>query len=292
MRLATFSDARSTRIGVVRNDHIVDLSEVAPDLPAEMRALLQAGPSALDAARRAAAEREATIPITAIRLEAPVRQPRKFFGLAMNYYLRAPHAGMSQSEFEAIHAQQAAVRAEGRQAWFNKQVTCINEPFGEIELPPDADEVYFEAELAFVIGQTCRNISEQDAPKAIAGFTVCNDVTVGAWCRSAMTLTLGKSFDGFGPTGPWLVTPDEVPDPHQLEIAGYVNGEKQQGGNTRDMIFNCYELVAFASRRCTLEPGDVVTTGMPYLPLLPLKAGDVVRCEIEGIGAFENRVRS
>ena len=119
---------------------------------------------------------------------------------------------------------------------------------------------------------------------------VCNDVTVGNWCRDAMTLSMGKSYDSFGPQGPWLMTPDEFGDPHDLKLTGTVNGEVWESGSTKDMVFDCYDLVAWASRRFTFEPGDVVTTGMPAVPMKPLKDGDLVRCEIERLGFIENRV--
>ncbi|MDG2003385.1 MAG: fumarylacetoacetate hydrolase family protein [Novosphingobium sp.] len=291
MKLVTFTDQISTRIGVVQDDLVLDLSRLAPSLPTDMVTFLAAGRPALDAASQAAASATGTgIALGDVRLETPVPRPRKFLAIALNYRLLAPFKDMTDEEFETICKNQRATKAQGRQSWYNKQVSCINAPFGDIVLPPAPNEVYFEAELAFVIGRTCRDITEAEAADYIAGFMVSNDVTEGAWCRDAATLTMGKSLDSFGPMGPWLVTPDELGDPHRLAINGYVNGELQQIGNTGDMLFNCYELIAFASRRFTLEPGDIVTTGMPYCPLEKLSPGDLVRCEIEAIGAIENRV--
>jgi 2-keto-4-pentenoate hydratase/2-oxohepta-3-ene-1,7-dioic acid hydratase in catechol pathway len=290
MRLATFTDDKSTRIGVVRDDHVVDLSVAAPGTPTEMRAFLAAGPEAMEAARSAAANARNSIALSDVRLEAPVMQPRKFMALALNYFLREPLPNMTAEAFEDLRRQQQSTKAKNWQSWYNKQVTCINGPFDPIRLPSAAGEVCFEVELAFVIGERCRNVAKEDASRVIAGFMVCNDVTCPKWCQASPTLTLGKSSDTFGPIGPWLVTADEVGDPHDLELSGYVNGEKRHTGNTRDMIFNCWELVEFASGRFTLEPGDVVTTGMPYVPLLGMEPGDLVRCQVERVGYIENRI--
>ena len=136
------------------------------------------------------------------------------------------------------------------------------------------------------------------APEVIAGYTIVNDVSVRDWQGRAATMTLGKSWDTHGPMGPWIVTPDEIGDPHGLELKTWVSGELRQNSNTRHLIFDCYELTATLSTVCTLEPGDVVTTGTPsgvgigMTPPSWLEAGDVVRIEIGGIGRLENPVIS
>ncbi len=130
----------------------------------------------------------------------------------------------------------------------------------------------------------------------IAGFTVCNDVSVRDWQKRSPTIMLGKSFDTHGPLGPWLVTPDEVGDPHALRITCTVNGETRQDGSTAEMINNCYEQIAYLSTVCTLEPGDVIATGTPkgtgagMKPPRLLKVGDIVRCEVERVGAIEAKI--
>jgi 2-keto-4-pentenoate hydratase/2-oxohepta-3-ene-1,7-dioic acid hydratase in catechol pathway len=291
MRLATFTDRRSTRIGVVQGEHILDLSAAAPELPTDMRLLLEGGRATMERVRAVAAGGGAAIALADVRLEPPVPSPRKFLALAMNYVFLAPWPEMSQADFEATVQRQRDQKAANNQWWYNKQVTAITGPYDPIHLPPDAaQEVYFEVELAFVIGERCRNVAREDAAKVIAGYMVSDDVTVGNWCRDAPTLSMGKSYDTFGPQGPWLMTPDELGDPHDLQLTGTVNGEVWESGSTRDMLFDCYDLVAWASRRFTLEPGDVVTTGMPAVPMKPLSPGDLVRCEIEGLGHIENRV--
>lgn len=290
MRLATFTDSRSTRIGVVEGDRVLDLSAAAPELPTEMRALLEGGRTAMERVSAIARGGGADIALADVRLEPPVRHPRKFLALAMNYWFLAPWPEMSPADFEATLQRQREQKAANNQWWYNKQVTAITGPHDPIHLPPEASEVYFEVELAFVIGERCRNVAREDAAKVVAGYMVSDDVTVGNWCRDAPTLSLGKSYDSFGPQGPWIMTPDELGDPHDLDLTGTVNGELWESGSTRDMLFDCYELIAFASRRFTLEPGDVVTTGMPAVPMKPLKDGDLVRCAIERLGAIENRV--
>jgi 2-keto-4-pentenoate hydratase/2-oxohepta-3-ene-1,7-dioic acid hydratase in catechol pathway len=136
------------------------------------------------------------------------------------------------------------------------------------------------------------------AHEAIAGFTICNDVSARDWQRRSPTIMLGKSFDTHGPLGPWLVTPDEVEDPHALKLTCTVNGELRQSGSTAEMIADCYEQIEYLSTVCTLEPGDIIATGTPagtgasMKPPRLLKVGDVVRCEVERVGAIEAVVQA
>jgi 2-keto-4-pentenoate hydratase/2-oxohepta-3-ene-1,7-dioic acid hydratase in catechol pathway len=138
----------------------------------------------------------------------------------------------------------------------------------------------------------------EHAAEVIAGYTIANDVSVRDWQLRTPTMTIGKSFDTHGPLGPWVVTADELGDPHELGIRTFVNGEQRQDGNTGEMVFNCFEQVAHLSEAFTLEPGDVIATGTPAgvgvarqpFPEGLLKVGDVVRIEIDGIGELENTV--
>ncbi len=147
-----------------------------------------------------------------------------------------------------------------------------------------------------MIGRRCRHVSREDAADVIAGYLVVNDVTVRDWQLRTPTWTMGKSFDTHGPIGPWIVTADELPDPHQLRLRTWVNGELRQESNTKELIFDCFTLVEHLSTAFTLEPGDIVATGTPggvgiaMKPPQLLKAGDVVRIEIEGIGEIENPI--
>jgi len=159
-----------------------------------------------------------------------------------------------------------------------------------------SEKLDYEGELGFVIGRRCRHVPKERAREVIAGYLVVNDVSVRDWQARAPTMTLGKSFDTHGPIGPWIVTPDEVPDPHALDLKTWVNGGLRQSSNTHHMIFNCYEQVEVLSTAFTLEPGDIVSTGtcsgvgVLMKPRGYLKIGDVVRVEVEGIGYIENRV--
>ena len=149
-----------------------------------------------------------------------------------------------------------------------------------------------------MIGERCRHVREERGREVIAGYTIANDLSVRDWQLRTPTMTLGKSFDTHGPLGPWVVSGDELRDPHALAIKTYVNDELRQDGNTSEMIYDCFQQVAHLSEAFTLEPGDVIATGTPAgigavrqpFPEGLLKVGDVVRVEIEGIGELENTV--
>jgi 2-keto-4-pentenoate hydratase/2-oxohepta-3-ene-1,7-dioic acid hydratase in catechol pathway len=217
-----------------------------------------------------------------IRLLAPVL-PRKFLAIGLNYADHIAESGMEAPQFPVF---------------FNKQVTCVVGPDEDVHMPRVSKLLDYEGELAIVIGRRCRHVPEQRAHEVIAGYTIANDLSVRDWQLRAPTMTMGKSFDTHGPLGPWLVTPDELGDPHELAIRTYVNDELRQDGNTREMIYDCYQQVAHLSEAFTLEPGDVIATGTPAgvgaarqpFPEGLLKAGDVVRIEIDRIGELRNSV--
>ncbi len=281
MKLATFSHRGSTRIGVVAGDEIVDLAAAAPGLPTEMKALLAAGEQALATARSAAESGDARLPLTDVKLEAPILAPPKFIGIGLNYRDHAAESGMDAPKYPMM---------------FNKQSTCVVGPDAPIHLPRASSVLDYEGELGVVIGRRCRHVPKARAPEVIAGYTIVDDVSVRDWQLRVQTMTIGKSFDTHGPMGPWIVTPDEIGDPHALRIQTWINGEKRQDSNTKELIFDSFDLVEHLSTAFTLEPGDVIATGTPagvgiaFKPPKLLKAGDVVRIEIEGIGALQNEV--
>jgi 2-keto-4-pentenoate hydratase/2-oxohepta-3-ene-1,7-dioic acid hydratase in catechol pathway len=281
MKLATFTHEGSTRIGIVDGDRIVDLSAAAPDLPREMRAFLEAGREAMERAREAVDAGVGRLPLQAVRLEAPIARPPKFLAVGLNY---------------ADHVAESGLETPAHPTIFNKQSTCVTGPTDPIHLPRASQALDYEGELGFVIGRPARHVSRDDAADVIAGYLVVDDVSVRDWQLRTPTWTMGKSFDTHGPIGPWIVTTDEIPDPHRLELRTYVNGELRQSSNTKQLIFDCFSLVEHLSTAFTLEPGDVVATGTPggvgiaAKPPRLLVPGDVVRVEIEGIGALENRV--
>jgi len=280
MKLATFTHEGATRIGVVDADRIVDLAAAAPELSREMVAFLEAGEPALKTAREAVGTGP-FLPLADVRLEAPVLRPPKFLAVGLNY---------------ADHVRESGIDTPKHPTIFNKQSTCVTGPTDPIHVPRASHVVDYEGELGFVIGRRCRHVSREEAPSVIAGYTIVDDVTVRDWQLRIPTWTMGKSFDTHGPTGPWIVTPDEIGDPHALRLRTWVNGELRQDSNTKELIFDCFALVEHFSTAFTLEPGDVIATGTPagvgiaMKPPKLLVAGDVVRIEIEGIGSIENPV--
>ena len=282
MKLATFTigDAAGQHIGVARGGGLVDLSG-ADGVPATMIELLAAGAPALAAARRAAEQATAVLPLESVRLCAPVPNPSKMLGIGLNYADHIAETGMKKPE---------------TQMWFNKQRTCANGPYGEINLPSVSSALDYEAELCAVIGKRCKHVPKDRAAEVIAGYCCGNDVSVRDWQMAAMTMQIGKSFDSHGPFGPFLVTADEVGDPHSLDIRCTVNGEVRQNSNTKHLIFDCYDAVAHLTKAFTLEVGDVLFMGTPsgvaaaMKPPKFLKEGDLVRVEIEKLGHIEHRV--
>jgi 2-keto-4-pentenoate hydratase/2-oxohepta-3-ene-1,7-dioic acid hydratase in catechol pathway len=279
MKLATFSEAGRTRIGVVVEQEIVDLAAARPELPTDMIGLLAAGEPALEAARTAASAGATRLALTAVKLEAPVPKPPEFLAVGLNYADHIEETGRPKPEFPIF---------------FNKQSTCVNAPYDPVELPPSGKFTDYEGELAFVIGRRCRHVPRARAHEVIAGYTIVDDVSVRDWQQRAPTMTLGKSWDTHGPMGPWIVTPDEIGDPHALDLRTWVNGELRQSSNTKHLIFDCFDQVETLSAVFTLEPGDVISTGtsggvgVAMNPRCFLNAGDVVRIEISGIGAIEH----
>jgi 2-keto-4-pentenoate hydratase/2-oxohepta-3-ene-1,7-dioic acid hydratase in catechol pathway len=280
MKLVTFTYSGATRVGIADAEEVVDLAAAAPDLPREMRAFLEAGGSALDAAAEAGAAGGHRIALSEVHLEAPVR-PGKCLAVGLNYAQHIEEMGRQRPDFPTF---------------FNKQVTCISGPSDPIHVPRVSGALDYEGELACVIGKRCRHVPRQRAAEVIAGFAVMNDVSVRDWQFKAPTMTLGKSFDTHGPLGPWIVTPEEVGDPHCLDLETRVNQELRQSSNTKHLIFDCYALIETLTTVMTLEPGDVISTGTPdgvgfaRKPPRMLVKGDVVAIEIQRVGRIENRV--
>ena len=279
MRLCRFATASGPSLGLLDGDSVLDLGSADPWLPADPAlALARAGADELGAVGAGAPR----LALAQVRLLAPAR-PRKFLAIGLNY---------------ADHLAESGMDAPQVPVFFNKQHTCVVGPDAEVHMPRVSHLLDYEGELAIVIGARCRHVPEQRAHEVIAGYTISNDVSVRDWQVASPTMTMGKSFDTHGPLGPWLVTADELDDPHSLAIRTYVNDELRQDGNTREMIFNCFQQVAHLSQAFTLEPGDVIATGTPAgigavrqpFPEGLLKTGDVVRIEIDGIGELRNTV--
>ncbi len=217
-----------------------------------------------------------------MQLEAPIAQPPTFLAIGLNYADHVAESGMAKPAMPIV---------------FNKQVTCVVGPGAGIEVPTVApDWVDYEGELGIVIGTRCRNVSVADAPSVVGGYLIVNDVSVRDWQRATPTMTMGKSWDTHGPIGPWLVTADEVGDPHDLQIRTWVDGDLRQDGSTKQMITNCWELIAHISTAFTLLPGTIIATGTPagvgfvMKPPRCMKPGSTVRIEIDKLGVLENPV--
>lgn len=281
MKLVTYRNASGRpALGAVIEGGIVDLAAVAPNLPRDMLSLIEAGESVLDTARRAVA---CGVPVALgeLRLMTPLLRPPEYIGVGLNYRDHLAEAGVSMPAFPTV---------------FNKQVSCIVGPHDDVVLPRCSDQLDYEGELALVIGKAARNLSPEDAGRAIFGYLVANDLSVRDWQFRSPTVTLGKSFDTHGPLGPWITTADEVPDPQNLLITTTVNGQVRQRGSTADMIFCCRNIVAFLSQVMTLQPGTVITTGTPagvglfHEPPAFLRVGDEVIVNIAGLGRIVNKV--
>jgi len=226
--------------------------------------------------------RELTVPEDDVRVGLPFK-PSNVICVGLNY---------------RDHAAESGVPLPERPVLFAKLTGCIIAPGEPVVLPPDTNEVDFEAELAVVIGRRCRGVSASEALEYVAGYTCLNDVSARDFQRGDGQWVRAKSQDTFGPMGPYLVTGEDVPDPQGLPIRCWVNGQLLQDSNTDKMIFGVRELVAFISRGITLAPGDVISTGTPHgvgfarKPPVFLESGDEVVIEVEGVGQLSNPVKS
>src|ERR1700728_248885 len=280
MRLASIQTTDGPRSAAVDGDEVVDLRAADRSLPTDLALVLAGGDALLKRVRAAVASGAGRTLLSDVRLAAPIPRPQKFFAVGLNYADHVAESGVATPEFPTV---------------FAKMTSCVTGPYDDVQRPLVSDDLDYEGELGFVIGRRCRHVSRDQAAAAIAGYVVINDVSVRDYQLRTAQWTLGKSFDTHGVVGPWIVTPDEI-DPHSLNIRTLVNGEERQHSNTRNLIFDCFDQVELLSSVCTLEPGDIVATGTPggvgiaSTPPKWLVPGDVVRVEIDGIGAIENRI--
>ncbi len=271
MKVATYRDAKGVaRVGVIRDAHIADVGV------ADMAAL-----AALGFDRLASALTGEGVPLSEVRLLAPVPRPPKFICVGLNYRDHAAESGMPIPDRPTI---------------FSKFSSSVIGPGEPIVLPRNSTRPDYEAELAFVVGKGGRHVAAGNWREHVFGYTIVNDVSARDYQMATSQWLMGKTFDTFGPMGPWIVTADEIPDPHALDISLLIGGETLQSSNTRELIFKIPDLVSFLSSVMTLEPGDVVSTGTPAgvgfarKPPRYLKPGDEVVIRVEGIGELSNRV--
>ena len=280
MKLARFEAGSGPRLGLIEGEEVVDLADGGIGYPTMLALIEDADGWRARVAAAAGGRRNA---LEQVRLLAPVERPSKYLAIGMNY---AKHLE---------EADKLGVKRSAHQTWFNKQVSCISGPFDAIEAGV-TEKLDYEVELGAVIGRRAKGVAEADAPAHVFGYFVANDVSARDWQFHTPTFTMGKSFDTHGPIGPWIVTADEVADPHALRLRAWVNGELRQDNNTGQMIHSLWKQIAYLSTAFTLESGDLIATGTPegvgigMEPQRFLQPGDVVRCEVEGIGAIENRV--
>jgi 2-keto-4-pentenoate hydratase/2-oxohepta-3-ene-1,7-dioic acid hydratase in catechol pathway len=281
MRLLRFEHQGESYLGLRNGDTVINLNQADASISRDMGEFLASGDKGKSAAATALSKSDTAIPIDQVKILAPVSNPEKVICIGLNYADHAAESGMAVPPEPVV---------------FSKFRSAIAGPGDPVTIPPISAKVDYEVELVVIIGTAGKDIPLGEAMKYVAGYTVGHDVSArdfqlekpgGQWL-------LGKTFDGFAPIGPEIVTPDEIEDPHTLGIRCFVNGEKVQDSSTAQLIFNIDELIAYLSNVMTLQPGDLIFTGTPpgvgmgKNPQRWLKPGDTVRCEIDGIGSLEN----
>ena len=283
MKILRYDDGGAPRVGVLRGDAVIALGALSSEFPT-VSAIIAGGEPALSRIADHVEHAGTSAALADLRLLAPVERPGKYLAIGMNY---AKHLE---------EADKLGVARSKHQTWFNKQTTCLAGPFDDID-PGVTEKLDYEVELGLVIGRAAKGVSADDALAHVFGWFTADDVSARDWQFHTPTFTMGKSFDTHGPIGPWITTADEVTDPQALRVRAWVNGELRQDSHTSQMIHGVREQIAYLSTAFTLEPGDLIATGTPegvgvgMDPPRFLQPGDVVRCEVEGLGAIENTVR-
>ncbi|HEY3966058.1 MAG TPA: fumarylacetoacetate hydrolase family protein [Planctomycetaceae bacterium] len=282
MKLATISTSGGNRVVAVRDGKYIDLCQADPGLPTSLKELLAQDKGVVRA--RAAAEKGHTAgQFVSGKLLAPVISPGKVICIGLNYRDHAAESGQEPPPEPVVFSK------------FPQSVIGTDEA---IRLPAVCKTVDYEAELVAVIGRRGKHIPQAEALQHVAGYMNGHDVSARDWQlqKPGKQWLLGKSPDTFAPTGPWLVTADEVPDSRNLAIKFRLNGETMQNSSTRELIFGVDELIAYISQLVALEPGDLIFTGTPpgvgaaRKPPVFLKPGDVCEVEIAGLGVLKNPV--
>lgn len=281
MRFVTYCDAGGgSRAGVLRDGRVLSLEGAGFS---GLLTLIAAGKEGLDAARRLleTAPADAALPLSEVQLLAPIPRPPKIICIGLNYRDHAAETGKKVEQVPTV---------------FAKFPTAVIGPGASIILPKSSRQPDYEAELAFVIGKGGRYIPASEWRSHVFGYTAFNDVSARDYQMATTQWIMGKTFDTFAPMGPWIVTADEIPDPHALDISLTLSGTVMQQSNTSNMIFRIPDLIEFLSSVFTLEPGDVVATGTPpgvgfaRKPPVYLKPGDEVTVRIAGVGELTNPV--
>jgi acylpyruvate hydrolase len=287
VKLVSFEHNGQNRIGALQGEagaeSIIDLNRADATLPTEMIQLLNGGATLLAQAGQAIANAPdaARLSLSAVTLKAPIARPGKIICIGLNYRDHAAESNQAVPDYPTV---------------FTKYANTVTAPGAPIVLPKVSSQVDYECELGVVIGRQAKHVNEASALDYVAGYLPFHDVSARDYQHRTSQWTLGKSFDTFAPMGPALVTADEIPDPHTLDIQLSIGGEVLQRSNTHHLIFPVHQLIAYLSDVMTLEPGDVIATGTPAgvgtarKPQRFLQPGDVVRIEISGLGVLENPV--
>ena len=292
MKLITFllkDNPKSKRIGAIKNDTVIDFS--SSDLPKDMINFIKLGSTGLDIANDVIENQKNAHAIDDVILKAPIDKPNKILAVGLNYKKHIDEA----KELKDHHSNDVQLQDQFPNI-FNKQNSSVNDPFGDVHRPNASDWLDYEGELGFIIGKECRHVSYENAKDCIYGYTVVNDFSIRDWQFRGPphTMTMGKSWDTHCPFGPYIVTSDEIDDPHNLTLKTFVNDEERQNTNTNLMIYDCYTLIEYLTTAFTLEPGDLIPTGTPEGSAVTtqnwLKPGDKVKVEIEGLGYIENNI--
>ena len=278
MHFATFEHHGHTHAGVVSNDTVISLKTAGFD---DVLSVIQGGSEALRRTQSFVRQAPATasFPLSSIKLRAPIPRPPKILCMGLNYRDHAAEAKLEIPKYPVLFAK------------YNNTVIASGE---NIVLPRVSRKPDYEAELGFVIGKGGRHIAVENWRDHVFGYLNCNDVSARDYQMSVSQWTMGKNFDTFCPMGPWIVSTDEIQDPHDLDISLTLNGERMQHSNTRELIFKIPETIAYLSSVMTLEPGDVVLTGTPSgvgfgrTPPRWLLPGDEVVVHVQGLGELRN----
>ena len=282
MKIVRYVEKNGVKLGAVKGDGVIDLTRAFPSVSDNATEFIRQWSEAKPQIEKVVSDSAPDAALAKVHLLAPVARPGKIMAIGLNY---------------ADHIKETGQKMPPHQIWFTKAVTSINGPFDPIELPIASAQVDYEAELVVIVGKRCKHVPEERAADVVFGYCAGNDVSVRDWQMQTAQWVLGKSFDTHAPIGPWIVTADELENPHTMGIRCFVNGERRQNSNTGNLVFNVYDQIAHLSEAMTLEPGDLIFTGTPggvglaMRPPLWLKAGDKVRVEIDRIGVIEAEMR-
>jgi len=286
LKLLTFMVGDRVCPGVLDGDKVVDLAAAGlpVDATGDLTCIVRGGDAMLAQVRAAlAAGSRREYALNTVKLCAPLLHPSKIVAVGLNYI---------------DHCKEANLPVPSEPVLFAKWPNSVTGPYDDLTWPEGVTkEVDYEVELGVVIGKRCCNVSEKDALDYVCGYTVVNDVSArDLQFANAKQWDRSKSLDTFCPWGPWIVTRDEIKDPHNLTVRTVLNGKEMQISNTRNLVFNINKIIAYASQGTTLMPGDLIPTGTPFgvgfsrTPPVFLKHGDVCECEVEGVGSIINKV--